>query len=426
MADETNNIDPVEPRPDEILPTDESPFTETRLTDDLGDQDFDAANKSLASALRISFVALQLVMVVLIGVYIFSGWRNVPEQDRGLRLLFGGIQDQQALEAGGYFTWPYPIGQFILVPKSVQTVDIKDSFWVADTTTAFAKQMPGGMTALVPGEDGSILTSDYNLAHTQWSVQYRIVDAAQNVRTMATALIPRIVRKAVERGVVLAAAETTLDDVIQAPDQMRSRVRQYAQQYLDRLNGGIVISQITLMQAVPPRPVLEDYERVNQASVSAAQQRVQAGQTASQNLNQMAGPAFEELGKLIGEYDRLLAQAQADPSLNDLADAKLEEINEVLVSTRVGGTVAMAIGRATSARGAITAAYRSDVERFRAWRERYEENPELTTFVLWASTMRRVMQKNLEWFGLPANTWQIDMLINPDPERRRAIERQRN
>lgn len=424
MTEDMNNSDPVdEPDLGDALRAVEDDSSFSSPSGGAGSEEFDAANKSLASALRISFVALQLVMVVLVGVYIFSGWRNVPEQSRGLRLLFGGIQDSEALEAGGYFTWPYPIGQFVLVPKSVQTVEVIDSFWVHDTKTPFAKIVPATVTSLVPGEDGSVITSDYNLAHTQWSVQYQIIDAPENIKTMATAKIPFIVKKAVERGVVLAAAETTLDDIITAPDEMRAKVRLYAQEFLDRVKGGIRITQVTETKAVPPRPVLEDYEQVNLAENSAAQQSTQAKRRASEVLNQVAGPAYGELRKLIGEYDTLLALAQADPTLTDQAEAKLAQINDVLMSDRVGGMVATIIGTATARRGELTSSFKNDLERFRAWKQRYEENPELTKVLLWAGTMRRVAAKNIEWFGMPTGQKIITILANPDPQRRRDLER---
>lgn len=427
MADDTHdiheNLDDVA-----AAPVDESQMP--RLPASTEDAEFDSANKSLTSALRISFYALQFVMVVLIGVYVFSGWRNVPEQSRGLRLLFGRIQDTEALEAGGYFTWPYPIGQFILVPKAVQTVELNRSFWIglsgAEQNTPFRSLNAAARTSLNPAEDGSVITADYNLAHTRWRVQYQIEDARSNQEQMALALVPILVGKAVERGVVLGSAETTLDDLIQVPDGVRSKVRMYAQEYLDRVGGGIRITSVTLNDAFPPLPVLEAYESVNQASVVAAQNRVEAQQRSSVRLTGMAGPAYNDLRRLINEYDELIALSKSDANLEGDAAAKLAEIDELLMSEHVGGRVATLIGQARSERGEFVATYRADLERFLAWRERYEQSPELTRSLLWAETMRRVAMKDIEWFGMPASLTQLDLLINPDPERRRNLERNRN
>jgi hypothetical protein len=51
-----------------------------------GAPSLDPATKSLADALRITYRLLQASMVVLIGLYVLSGFQSVKESERGIRL----------------------------------------------------------------------------------------------------------------------------------------------------------------------------------------------------------------------------------------------------------------------------------------------------------------------------------------------------
>lgn len=390
-----------------------------------GDDEFDPANRSLASALRISFIALQIVMVVLIAMYFFSGWRQVPEQSKGLRLLFGRVQDAEPLDAGGYFVWPYPIGDFVLVESSQQTASLETEFWPQLSTAQKAKPFreihETEKMSLVPGNDGSVITSDHNLAHTSWNVQYRIVDARQNQEVVRKDMNRSFVRKAVERGVVLGAAECTLDEIIQSRDKLSGKVKAYAQEFLDRLDCGIEVTTASY-EAYPPVPAMASYERVNQAHIGSAQLKVEAERKASEILNAVAGPAYQQLRQLISEYELLLAQAKGDPELTSAADAKRAEINALLVSDAVGGKIATIIGMAKSERGELVSSFRSDLARFNAWIDQYEQTPMLAISMLWTESMVRISKSNFEWFSLAPETTMIDIETNPDPARTRRMK----
>lgn len=393
-----------------------------------GDDEFDPANRSLASALRIAFVALQVVMAVLVAMYFFSGLQQVPEQSRGLRFLFGRMQDAEPLEAGGYFVWPPPIGDMLLVPSSQQEIALSEEFWPQlieeQKRREFRTLTEMDKFSLVPGKDGSVITADHNLAHTQWTVQYQIVDARLNQETVPLTMVPSLVGSAVERAVVLGAAQTTLDDIMQSRDRLTTKVKQYAQEFLDRIDCGILITGASY-QAYPPIPAQASYESVNQAHVQAAQAKVEAERAASERLNAVAGPAHQPLRTLIGEYEQLQALARTDAARAADAEAKRAEIDAILSGDAVGGAVASIIGKARSDRGELVASFRNDVERFNAWIDSFESNPTLTASLLWAETMSRVAKRNHEWFSIAPGTKVLIIDLNPDPERARRLQREK-
>src|SRR5438046_3021247 len=94
--------------PPEQMP--EMPPTETPV---------DAGSQALAEALRSSFGIVRLVMVVLVVVFLASGFFTVGPQQRGMILRLGkpvGQGDKALLGPGLHWSLPYPIDEFIKVP----------------------------------------------------------------------------------------------------------------------------------------------------------------------------------------------------------------------------------------------------------------------------------------------------------------------
>jgi len=54
----------------------------------------DTAHRSLAASLQLSFRALQAVMVVLVVLYLVSGFRTVEDSQTGVGTFFGAIIDR--------------------------------------------------------------------------------------------------------------------------------------------------------------------------------------------------------------------------------------------------------------------------------------------------------------------------------------------
>ena len=61
----------------------------------------DPANQSLTDALRLSFRLLQVGILALLAVFLFSGFQTVEEGDVGVRTRFGAIVGDQGLEQIG-------------------------------------------------------------------------------------------------------------------------------------------------------------------------------------------------------------------------------------------------------------------------------------------------------------------------------------
>ena len=81
----------------------------------------DAGSQALAEALRSSFAIVKVVMVLLVLLFLASGFFTVGPQQRGILLRFGkpvGEGEKALLNPGLHWSFPYPIDESILVSIS--------------------------------------------------------------------------------------------------------------------------------------------------------------------------------------------------------------------------------------------------------------------------------------------------------------------
>lgn len=175
----------------------------------------EAANKSLADALRITYILILVVMVVMVVLFAFSGFQSVNESERGIKVRLGDIVDAD-LEPGFQLSLPYPLGEIIKVPTGQVTIQLDDAFWprLAEDVRNKPLDQAGYGQPLRPGVDGSLITGDNNLAHAQWTIVYSRSKPAEYKRNIFTEDESKLVQAMVKRAVVRAVAEVPIDDLL--------------------------------------------------------------------------------------------------------------------------------------------------------------------------------------------------------------------
>src|SRR5690242_5033923 len=85
----------------------------------------DAGSQALSEALRSSFGIVKFVMVLLVLLFAGSGIFTVGPQQQAMILRLGrpvGEGKAALLGPGLYWSWPYPIDEYVRVPiTSIQT-----------------------------------------------------------------------------------------------------------------------------------------------------------------------------------------------------------------------------------------------------------------------------------------------------------------
>ena len=75
-------------------------------------QAMDPANQSLGEALRLSYRVLQVAILALVVVFLFSGFQTVQEGQTGVKTFFGrvvGAPGDEQVSPGLQPFWPYPV-----------------------------------------------------------------------------------------------------------------------------------------------------------------------------------------------------------------------------------------------------------------------------------------------------------------------------
>lgn len=400
----------------------------------------DPAQQSLADALRITFRVIQLVMVLLVVLFLFSGFDTINEGQTGIRLTFGRVKDSN-LSAGRQFHMPYPIGELIKVPTGQRTLRIDRSFYPALTEGQRARgieSQAGTKRTLRPGVDGSNITGDNNVAHTDWTVVYHVDDGYEYVKNMYPDDVDAIVRAVIGRGVVQALAELSVDDLLRqsaGADEgftegsvIESRVRDIARASLSAIQSGIFVERVTLNERFPPLFVYTEFQSVSTAEAQAASNRENALRQSRQLLNSVAGAAHEELLELIDQYELAIASDSAED-----ASRLLQRIDALIDGSptsddrTVSGNVTRIINEARQYRTDVVATARADAARFAAKLEQYRANPEVFVTTEWRTAYQDFLSfSKAEIFPMPPDSSMIEVILNSDPEIARELERQRN
>ncbi|MEM9250867.1 MAG: SPFH domain-containing protein [Planctomycetota bacterium] len=411
-----------------------------------------AAGRALADAMRVSFRILQAAMVIVVVLYLGSGYYTVGNNEAVVVLRFGEIVQEDATPDGGgampNFTWPFPIGETITVPINDRDVTLTRDFWYqVDTTSG-----QGQAQALNPLNDGSLLTGDANVVHGRFTVTYNVSNPEAFVRAVgllnegdrlpgdnpegrvvtlptqrmakADELVRNISRQAIIRAV--ASTEATPFTRGQLPsdvlaDDIRNR--------LLALNCGLSVSKVSLTQPTVPLSVEDAYQAVNQAEARRATAINAAQQERSRVLAEVAGAAAEGLRRMLNDYE--LARTAQDTSRIEELELLINQTFDTLTlpeaygGVQVGGEASTTINTAISDRTQVAEEVKAEAQRFRTLLAQYEANPELFRARLgWQAAQQILSSETVQTFWTRGDA-PLYLETNRDPQVVRRLEERR-
>jgi regulator of protease activity HflC (stomatin/prohibitin superfamily) len=409
----------------------------------------DRANRSALDALRIAYTIMTWIMVGLLGLFILSGFQSVNESEKAVRLQFGKI-DNSNLGAGFQFAFPPPVGELVKIQTGQQTLRIDDAFYPrlnqqqrSQTLEQLASR--GTFRSYNPAQDGSLITADQNLAHAKWQVLYERSNPTQWLTNIDQEHEEDLIRLSVERAVVRAMAEITVDDLVKqsagSEGSVARRAEFYSQQSLDRLNSGIKIVRLDMIDPGPPINLFNDFAKVNSAQTNANTERERAIQDARTQLNSVAGGASTDLIELINRYEKA-----TDLSNTESQDTLLAAIQSVFMGEAVtvepgsddesaiavaegsvSGMVTQLITGAETYRRQVRDEAQADLTRFNSKLEQYNTSRDVLISREWADAVGAFLRKDtVQAMFLPAGTNVLELLLNRDPQILRDQEKNKN
>ena len=355
-------------------------------------QAMDPANQSLAEALRLSYRVLQVAILALVVVFLFSGFQQVQEGQTGVKTRFGrivGAPGEEQVSPGLQPFWPYPVGEIVLLPQR-DAVELNNEFWPRFKGGATTVEQAAGAATpddpIRPGLDGSLITADGDLAHARIAAEYAVDDAVRTLGEFRPDALREVVRRALARAMVHVAAQYTLAEFIEGRDGPAETLRERAQSTLDGMRAGVRLTSVTIPERIAPLAIRNAYSRVQEARENAKLIVEKAQQEANATLVGMAGPGWAEVLELVQRYEAQLTRgdlAAADGVMQELG-ARLEG------GTNVGQTAAI-IAKAQAYRTAVRATLGKELGRLNGLAPAYRENPVQLVRKLWLDAVREVL-----------------------------------
>jgi membrane protease subunit HflK len=407
---------------------------------DISDQgaitELDPASKSLSEALRLSFVLLKIIMVVLLIIFLASGFRTVESGERALVLRFGKVQgtvEKRLLEPGLHWVLPYPIDKVVKIPVGqVVTLPI-DSFWyfqTKDEILSGSKRRVRPDAPLKPMMDGYCITrsqeydemgghsdgSDYNILHCKWEMTYKVGDEQaerffRNVYVKEpkpgedyTAVIAQsvnpLLESLVEDAVVTSLVSFTIEEVKESVAAVTSQVRGLIQKKLDTMETGLEVVSLQLNESTWPRQVNEAFDNLVAARQASDQAMSEAKASSSQTLNEAGGPVAEELWAALKD------------------DSVSQEQREALWAS-AAGEAREKIAEARAYRTEVVETAKANADYLKHILPEYRKYPELVLQSLYLDAMEYIFGQADEIFaiqpGEDVKSREIRVLINRDP-----------
>lgn len=239
---------------------------------------------------------MTMILMILVVVWIASGFYIVNEGQRGVVLQFGAYQE--TTQAGLRWHMPYPI-------ESVELVDVSQ---VRTVEIGYRNNVRSKVL-----RESLMITDDENIVDIQFAVQY-ILNSPQDF----------IFNNRSPEESVLQAAETAIREMIgksrmdhvlyEGREEVAAGAQTLMQNILDRYEIGISISRVTMQNAQPPEQVQAAFDDAVKAGQDRQRQRNEGEAYANQVIPVAAGNAARLLEESAGYKERVIASAEGDAS----------------------------------------------------------------------------------------------------------------
>ncbi|MGO8677167.1 MAG: protease modulator HflK [Limisphaerales bacterium] len=331
----------------------------------------DAGSQALAEALRSSFVIVKFVMLVLVAVFLASGFFTVGPQQQAIILRFGRplAQGQQGLLGPGlHWSFPYPIDEPVIVSiTGLQQVQSSVG-WHATTRE---KELAGNEevipfgTPMNPVVDGYAITADTNIVHVRATLTYHISDPIGYVFGFVNA--SNAVRNSLDNALLYAASRFKIDDIlVRDVFGFKDAVQARATRLIQERHLGVTVEEC-VVRSKPPRQLQAAFQSVIDAELRRS---------------------------------KLIAEARG---------------YEIQTTNGAGADASSRIKLAEAERARFVDDISSRAKQFQDLLPRYDENPSLFAQQRLAATLGSVMTNVQDKIFLPEKRQELRLMLNRPP-----------
>lgn len=240
---------------------------------------------AIPGSLRLS---VNLILVVLLGLYFASGLYTVGPDELGVVRRFG--KHVASTGPGFHYRLPYPI-ETVVTPKVTEVKRVEIGFrTVSSGSPAKYANQP---------EESTMLTGDENIVNAEMIVQYRIADAPKALFKISDPEL--IIRDAAEAALRQVVGSRTIDEVLtEGKQQIQDETKKLVQRILDSYESGLLAVAVQLQDVHPPEAVQDAFKDVASAK-----------EDKSKLINEAQGYRNDIIPKARGEAEKMLRDSEA-------------------------------------------------------------------------------------------------------------------
>ena len=254
-------------------------------------QPFDPREWAAKNPVRVFYVGWSAAVVILVLVGVFSSFYTVEANEEAVVLRFGAFHTT----TGPGFHGKLPFGIDSVHKGPVQTVNVAE-FGFRTVRAGVKSQYNRSSRNLIAEAD--MLTGDVNLAMVNWEVRWKIRDLKDflfKVRDPVETL--RDVSQAVMR---IEVGDRSVDEVLTTDRiAIATATKEGMQSALDVYGCGFQIVKVNLKGVVPPDPVRDAFNRVEESK-----------QEKDRILNLAEGLRNKKIPAARGEAEKVVKEAE--------------------------------------------------------------------------------------------------------------------
>ena len=243
-------------------------------------------------------------VLILIVIWLLTGWYIVRPNEVGLNLRFGKFIGKTG--EGLNYNWPYPIGG-VIKPQVTNIITTEVGFRTVESVRASRQSDVG--------EESLMLTGDENIVDIDVIVEWQ-VDPAQPEDYVFNIQDPP--------GTVKAVAESAMREIIGRRNiqpvlttdraAIETEVRQLMQETLNGYNAGVQIRLVQLQKVDPPQQVIDAFRDVQAARADQERLRNEAQTYANRVVPESRGRAAQLVQGAEAYKDQTVAEALGQAS----------------------------------------------------------------------------------------------------------------
>jgi membrane protease subunit HflK len=237
-----------------------------------------------------------LIAILIVLVWLASGFYIVPEGQRGVVLRFGKFIETTM--PGPRWHFPYPI----------ESAEVVNLLGVRTVEVGYRNNVKSKVL-----KESLMLTDDENIIDVQFAVQYVLKSPADylfNSREPDEAVL-----QAAETAVREVVGKSSMDFVLyEGRAEVASQAHKLMQAILDRYGTGINISKVTMQNAQPPEQVQAAFDDAVRASQDRERQKNEGQAYANDVIPKARGMGARLNEEAEGYRQRVVERAEGDSS----------------------------------------------------------------------------------------------------------------